>query len=187
MLCPVCAKEMLVLEFELVEIDHCVECGGVWLDSGELGLIGRLFDAAQGGPEPGRTGRRAGALHGDLLAALEKGRGEPDKAGPKRRCPVCRKRLLRVRPSEGTQGKPPARPQGPQGPQPRNIQVEKCPGGDGLWFEAGSLQTVIQAAGPFDHTQGRPEETRMGGAEGGNVFVRFLADLDAHRGSAEAK
>ncbi len=71
MVCPVCNKDMLVLEFELVEIDHCAECGGVWLDSGELALIGQ----------------RAGALHGDLLAALESEPGEPDKARPKRALP----------------------------------------------------------------------------------------------------
>ena len=136
MVCPVCNKDMLVLEFELVELDHCAECGGVWLDSGELALIGQ----------------RAGALHGDLLAALEGEPGEPDKARPKRPCPVCRKRLLRA-------------------PSARNIQVEKCPRGDGLWFEADSLQTVIEAAG----------------ADSGNVFVRFLADLAARRGSAKSK
>ena len=136
MLCPVCDKDMLVLEFELLEIDHCAECGGVWLDSGEIALIGK----------------RAGALHGDLLAALESGPGEPDKARPKRRCPVCRKPLLRAR-------------------NARNIQVEKCPGGDGLWFEAESLQTVLPVAG----------------AESGNVFARFLADLAARRGSAKSK
>ena len=138
MVCPVCDKEMLVLEFELVEIDHCSECGGVWLDSGELALIGQ----------------RAGALHGDLLDVLEKRQGAPDKTGPKRRCPVCRKRLLRAS-SAGA----------------RNIPIEKCPRGDGLWFAAGSLQAVIQAAG----------------ADSGNVFARFLADLDAHRGSLKAK
>ena len=138
MVCPVCDKEMLVLEFELVEVDHCAECGGVWLDSGELALIGR----------------RAGALHGDLLAALESGQGEPDPARRRRRCPVCRKRLLRAR----TAGA-------------RKIQVEKCPRGDGLWFEAGSLPAVIQAAG----------------ADSGNVFARFLADLDARRKSAKSE
>jgi len=134
-LCPVCNKEMLVLEFELVEVDHCAECGGVWLDSGELALIGK----------------RAGALHGSLLAALESEKGEPDQARPKRRCPVCRKRLLRARPDGSF--------------------VEKCPRGDGLWFEGDSLQTVIQAAG----------------ADSGNVFARFLADLHARRGSAKAE
>jgi Zn-finger nucleic acid-binding protein len=143
-MCPVCDKEMLVLEFELVEIDHCAECGGVWLDSGELALIGK----------------RAGALHGDLLAVLEQGQGEPDKTGPKRRCPVCRKPLLRehiTRPGETRKA--------------GFIQVEKCPRGDGLWFEAGSLQTLVQAAG----------------ADSGNAFVRFLAELDAHRRSVKAR
>ena len=146
MVCPVCDKEMLVLEFKLVEIDHCAQCGGVWLDSGELALIGK----------------RAGALHGDLLAALESGQGEPDKARPKRCCPVCRKRLLRAR----TAGHEETRMGGA-----RNIRVEKCPNGDGLWFEAGSLQAVIQAAG----------------ADSENVFARFLADLDAQRGSTKSK
>jgi Zn-finger nucleic acid-binding protein len=167
-LCPVCNKEMLVLEFELVEIDHCAECGGVWLDSGELALIGK----------------RAGALHGNLLAALESGQGEPDQAQPKRRCPVCRNPLLRTRadsPSdqarerpEGTRAGGPfdqtqGRPEGTRMGGAANFQVEKCPRGDGLWFEGGSLQTVIQAAG----------------ADSGNVFVRFLADIHARRGSAK--
>ena len=83
MLCPACdGVEMFVLEFERVEVDYCPECRGVWLDSGELALIGR----------------RAGVLHGDLLGALEaqKGAGASGKAAA-RRCPVCRKRLREVR------------------------------------------------------------------------------------------
>jgi Zn-finger nucleic acid-binding protein len=144
MVCPVCEKDMLVLEFELLEVDHCAECGGVWLDSGELALIGQRANS---------KGGQAGALHGDLLAALESAQGEPDPARPKRRCPVCRKRLLSARTAA------------------RNIQVEKCPRGDGLWFEAGSLQAFIQAAG----------------ADSGNTLARFLADLDAHRASGKAK
>ncbi len=79
MLCPACKDaEMLVLEFELVEIDYCPECNGVWLDSGELELIGR----------------KAGTLHGELLSALEKEQGK--RAGGGRRCPVCRKAMRQV-------------------------------------------------------------------------------------------
>ena len=137
MRCPNCKKEMLVLEFELLEIDYCLECGGVWLDSGELALIGR----------------RAGALHGDLLAAMESGQGQTQQARPKRCCPLCRKPFLEVR-----------------APRRRDVRVEKCPRNDGLWFEAGALQQVIRAAG----------------AETGNVFARFLADLDARRSCAAA-
>lgn len=30
---------MIVLELDMVEIDHCVKCGGIWLDNGELELL----------------------------------------------------------------------------------------------------------------------------------------------------
>ena len=79
MLCPVCREEMLVLEFERVEVDYCPACGGVWLDSGELELVGE----------------RAGALSGGLLSALERRRGNAPR-GRARRCPVCRKKMLQV-------------------------------------------------------------------------------------------
>jgi len=80
MLCPVCKVDMFVLEFEQVEIDFCYTCGGVWLDSGELEMIGE----------------RAGAVRQDLLRALETREGRAPKEGT-RRCPVCRRRLLEVR------------------------------------------------------------------------------------------
>jgi hypothetical protein len=70
-LCPVCEHEMLVLEFEQVEVDYCARCRGVWLDSGELELVGE----------------RAGALEGELLGALQRPDGSPP-AG-RRPCPVC--------------------------------------------------------------------------------------------------
>lgn len=37
--CPKCRKPMVVLELDKVEIDHCLACKGVWLDSGELELL----------------------------------------------------------------------------------------------------------------------------------------------------
>ena len=77
MLCPACRVDMLVLEFELAELDYCHKCGGVWLDSGELALLGA----------------RGGAIRTDLLNALEMEDGE--RAG-NRRCPVCRKAMLEV-------------------------------------------------------------------------------------------
>jgi Zn-finger nucleic acid-binding protein len=80
MRCPVCDDtEMFVLEFELVELDYCPGCAGVWLDSGELELVGA----------------RAGALRSGLLAALEAGAGRRP-AGRPLRCPVCRKRMREV-------------------------------------------------------------------------------------------
>ena len=86
MLCPECKVDMFVLEFEQVEIDFCFTCKGVWLDAGELEVIGE----------------RAGALQGGLLSALET-KGTRTAAKGKRRCPVCRKRLAEVT----TEGDPP--------------------------------------------------------------------------------
>lgn len=37
--CPICGKSMVALEFHGVELDHCLHCGGVWLDRGELGVL----------------------------------------------------------------------------------------------------------------------------------------------------
>jgi hypothetical protein len=34
--CPACKNPMIVLELEQVEIDYCCDCGGIWLDAGEL-------------------------------------------------------------------------------------------------------------------------------------------------------
>jgi Zn-finger nucleic acid-binding protein len=37
--CPVCNNAMITLELSNIEIDHCVNCGGIWLDSGELEML----------------------------------------------------------------------------------------------------------------------------------------------------
>ena len=72
---------MFALEFELIELDYCPKCGGVWLDSGELELVGQ----------------RAGALQQKLLAALEEEQALRREAGVKRLCPVCDSPLLQVK------------------------------------------------------------------------------------------
>ncbi len=77
--CPECSIPMFVLEFEMVELDYCPQCRGVWLDSGELELIGE----------------RAGALRGEFLSALERGEGKKGK-GRRRRCPVCARKMGRL-------------------------------------------------------------------------------------------
>ena len=81
MLCPECRVEMIVVEFEQVEVDFCPACRGVWLDSGELELLGE----------------RAGVLHEDLLAAVETAPGGTAPSDQKKRpCPVCRRSMLSV-------------------------------------------------------------------------------------------
>jgi len=37
--CPVCKNAMITLELQEVEIDYCTDCGGIWLDAGELELL----------------------------------------------------------------------------------------------------------------------------------------------------
>jgi Zn-finger nucleic acid-binding protein len=62
-MCPVCAKPTVAFELEGVEIDRCLDCGGTWLDSGELellagpkrGKLGEAMFAAKGGKHGGRT------------------------------------------------------------------------------------------------------------------------------------
>lgn len=37
--CPVCKNAMITLELAEVEVDYCTDCGGIWLDAGELELL----------------------------------------------------------------------------------------------------------------------------------------------------
>jgi len=39
MFCSSCKAPMLVIEYERIEIDHCISCGAIWLDSGELEML----------------------------------------------------------------------------------------------------------------------------------------------------
>lgn len=39
MRCPSCKEEMVIYEYNGIEVDHCPNCGGVWLDAGELEQI----------------------------------------------------------------------------------------------------------------------------------------------------
>ena len=75
--CPVCNEPMIVLEYEAVEVDYCVSCEGIWLDSGELEL-----------------------LFGDAQACAEFMNGEQcDDLGKEkhRRCPICGKKMHKVK------------------------------------------------------------------------------------------
>ncbi len=75
MKCPHCQHTLITLEYSEIEIDYCVSCHGIWLDSGELGWLlereggsDELIDAML----PARTGERG------------------------RRCPICQKKMGKV-------------------------------------------------------------------------------------------
>jgi len=68
---------MISLELNEVEVDHCVACGGVWLDSGEMEL---LLDGA--------------ANRERIMAEL---RADPSIMEERRRCPICDHKMEKVR------------------------------------------------------------------------------------------
>ena len=63
-------------EVNEVEVDHCVECKGIWLDVGELELL--LEDCGE---------------KEKLLASFEQDKTSKEKS---RRCPICLKRMQKV-------------------------------------------------------------------------------------------
>ena len=40
MKCPACKSDLVVVEREGIEVDWCLDCGGLWFDEGELELLG---------------------------------------------------------------------------------------------------------------------------------------------------
>ena len=73
-MCPDCAQPMYAYEIDGVEIDHCAQCDGTWLDAGELEQLCRL----------------AGIPDGPVTYAIEQATGG---AKGDRRCPRCRRRM----------------------------------------------------------------------------------------------
>jgi len=45
MKCPKCGADLAVEDYQGVEIDRCTECGGMWLDAGELEMLLAREDA----------------------------------------------------------------------------------------------------------------------------------------------
>lgn len=74
--CPICQGAMITLELADVEIDHCVECGGIWLDAGELELL--MHDPTK-------------ARH-----LLDSFRQAPSVRERPRRCPICDKKMAKI-------------------------------------------------------------------------------------------
>lgn len=74
--CPVCKNAMITLELAEVEIDHCTDCGGIWLDAGELEmLLGEAEQAKQ---------------------LLDSFKVSTDATEKPRRCPICDKKMRKI-------------------------------------------------------------------------------------------
>ena len=74
--CPACQNAMVTVELQDVETDYCTECGGIWLDSGELELLfGNLQHAKR------------------TINSFKIAEKCPEK---KRKCPICGKKMLKI-------------------------------------------------------------------------------------------
>ena len=108
--CPVCKNAMITLELEDVEIDHCTDCGGIWLDAGELELL-------LGNPEQAEQ----------LLGSFKI---DSECSEKPRKCPICDKKMQKI----------------VVGPSTPPLLIDKCPRGDGLWFDKGELRDIFNRA-----------------------------------------
>lgn len=98
---------MITLELEDVEIDHCTDCGGIWLDASELELL--LV-------EPVKAKQLLNSFKIDTASTESS-----------RKCPICDKKMSKILVSVST----PA------------LLIDKCPKGDGLWFDKNELQNIL--------------------------------------------
>jgi Zn-finger nucleic acid-binding protein len=74
--CPDCKNAMITLELEGVEIDYCTNCGGIWLDAGELELL-------LGEPDKAKR----------LLNSFRIDSESTEKA---KKCPICYKKMQKI-------------------------------------------------------------------------------------------
>ena len=74
--CPACKSAMITLELADVEIDHCVQCGGIWLDTGELEIL--MDDPLK-------------AKH--LLDSFQETSAATEQP---RKCPICEKKMVKI-------------------------------------------------------------------------------------------
>ena len=108
---------MVTLELEGVEIDHCLDCGGIWLDAGELEL---LLD------EPDKA-----------KSLLDSFSVDSKCAEAKRKCPICNKKMQKVIVGDS---------KGALRKESKGLLIDKCRKGDGLWFDKGELHEIFDRA-----------------------------------------
>jgi uncharacterized protein len=64
---------MIIQELQQVEVDHCCDCHGIWLDEGELEM-----------------------LSGDIQDSILSGFKQAESAEMSRKCPICQARMTKM-------------------------------------------------------------------------------------------
>ncbi len=80
MICPTCKSDMVVIEYNEIELDYCTNCRGVWFDSGELTLLLNSIDIEH---------------HSHLLHDIVN-IPEAKSAEDKRKCPICNRKMKKT-------------------------------------------------------------------------------------------
>jgi Zn-finger nucleic acid-binding protein len=80
MICPACKNDMIVVEYENIELDYCNDCHGVWFDSTELELLLNSMSLDS-----------RNLLLNDMLNSPEAMSQEK-----KRKCPICRRKMKKT-------------------------------------------------------------------------------------------
>ena len=141
MICPACKSDMLVVEYDKIELDYCTRCQGVWFDSGELELL--LESLSLESPRQ---------FLGNILNSKE-----AESSERKRRCPICGRKMKKT-----ILGQQPG-----TGQQP-GILIDACRRGEGLWFDGGELGQLIKQIAR--EPSGKPDSQNQVTAFLGEVF-----------------
>jgi Zn-finger nucleic acid-binding protein len=102
MICPRCSESMIILEYQETEIDYCLSCGGIWLDQGELEWLLKWEKRKL-----------------DLSAVSHFTKS-------KRRCPRCRKKMVKGDFPDTT------------------IEVDICRRDGGMWLDQGEILQIAK-------------------------------------------
>ena len=115
MRCPRCHEPVVIIEHDEIELDHCLECRGIWFDGEELEL---LFDTAKV----------------DIRAELQAVMSQPQLTDEEVEavdeqwldCPRCDDRMHKIRFGSDVE-----------------VNIDRCDSGDGLWFDRGELHQLM--------------------------------------------
>jgi hypothetical protein len=80
MICPTCKSDMIVVEYNKIELDYCTNCQGAWFDSGELELLleSRSLESA------------------NVLLSKIQNSEEAESSEKKRKCPICGRKMKKT-------------------------------------------------------------------------------------------